>query len=376
MIYRSNGKRFVVCIPTYLEAKNIEKATRLVDRAISRSRYSDDCLLVNVDNNSPDGTSEIFAATPTRTPSHVLACGDSRAGKGRNLFSLFEFCGEIEAVGALTIDADLEQVSEEWVNRFLGEVGNFDMVLPVYPRRWYEGSLTNQVVAPLIFAQTGSAIRQPIAGEFAFSSRFMKHVVTVPWPEEAWMYGVDVFLTMTAVEGAGVKQVGLSTGKVQPWRSRSVAGVEREFPPKFRQVVNTLLTCLRVAAPSDRRRMPLPPTTTEVVFETEDCDLNFMREVASRAASRIGGNHEWAALEVDDPEEVGDASWARVLNRVLYWSRNGRLSDDRMSAFCAAFFMRIAHVQPELKGRSQAEIDEHVWNVGNAVMNYRRNTIA
>ncbi|TYB48538.1 glycosyltransferase [Actinomadura chibensis] len=365
-------RRFVVCIPTYLEAASIERATRLVDRAIAGSRYRDACLLVNVDNNSPDGTAALFAATPTRTPRRVITCDAAEAGKGRNLFALFQFCVREGATAAMTVDADLEEVGEEWVDRFLGEAGGADMVLPVYPRRWYEGSLTNQVVVPLIYAATGNAIRQPIAGEFAFSARFMKHMTGVPWPADAWAYGVDVFLTMTALATAEVSQIGLRTGKVQPWRSRSVPGVEREFPPKFRQVVNTLLACLGDAPRVGRGHVPIPPATAEAVFETQDCDLDFMRKVSRSAAARMRGKPEWTELGIGFLGELDDPSWARVLNQVLEWARAGRLTEDRLSAFCAALFVRIAHVQPRLKGLSQAEIDEHVWSLGRAVADHAR----
>ncbi|GLZ16427.1 hypothetical protein Acsp04_66620 [Actinomadura sp. NBRC 104425] len=52
----------------------------------------------------------------------------------------------------MTIDADLYQVGAEWVDRYPDAAEEADTVLPVYPRRWYEGGPT----VPLIYAGVGN----------------------------------------------------------------------------------------------------------------------------------------------------------------------------------------------------------------------------
>jgi hypothetical protein len=80
-------------------------------------------------------------------------------------------------------------------------------------------------------------IRQPIGGEFAFSPRFVKHLLKQSWNESIRQYGIDIFMSLNAVLGGfKICQSGLG------------AKIHKASAPKlgimFDQVVETLLTIL------------------------------------------------------------------------------------------------------------------------------------
>lgn len=61
---QSKSKLFV-CLPSYNEADNISNITKKVDRALKKSQKKYECIIINADNRSKDGTNEIFNATNT-----------------------------------------------------------------------------------------------------------------------------------------------------------------------------------------------------------------------------------------------------------------------------------------------------------------------
>jgi hypothetical protein len=364
------ARPIVVGIPTYQESANIARITRLVDTAVQRSPFRHECLIVNVDNHSPDGTSARFSSTPTTTDRRAVRSPAGTVGKGHNLRTLFELCVELNARAAVTVDADLHAVGHDWIERLaapLLEPAPADMVVPVYPRRWYDGSQTNQIVAPLLRSETGHAIRQPIAGEYAFSAPFMRRVAAAEWTGDALVFGTDLFLVMAALAGAGIRQVALRTGKIHSWRSRTVGGVEQEFPAKFHQVNRMLFARLSVWPDSGALSALPVPTPPDTHPGPDDCDLTFMRRAARRLMARVGDTEEWHSLAGLVERDADDDAWGRVLNEVLDWSRKDALTGPQLEAFRAVFFARIAYVQPMLREMSQAQLDRHVWRIADAV---------
>ncbi len=68
--------RVAVGIPTHQEADSIENVVRQVDDGLARLFDPAECVIVNVDSDSPDGTSEIFlsASTACRKEAFVIEC--------------------------------------------------------------------------------------------------------------------------------------------------------------------------------------------------------------------------------------------------------------------------------------------------------------
>ena len=83
--------------------------------------------------------------------------------------------------------------------------GNVDYVTPIYERSRFEGSSTNHFTFPLVYAITGHLIRQPIAGDFAFTKKIASSIYKneISENESIQRYGIDIFMTLTAISVSG-----------------------------------------------------------------------------------------------------------------------------------------------------------------------------
>lgn len=192
-------KKIAVCIPSYNEGHIIAQTLKKVDIGLKNYlKLNYDVVIVNVDNNSPDGTANIFMNVDTCCPKKSIITNE--AGKGTNLLKFFEYCYENQVDYAVTIDADVKSMKPIWISHFLKPLieSKYDYVTPLYKRSRYEGSTTNHFAFPLIYAITGMPIRQPIAGDFSFNKKFIELIIKQPINDSIKKYGIDIFMTLTA----------------------------------------------------------------------------------------------------------------------------------------------------------------------------------
>ena len=190
--------KIAICLPSYNESKNIENITRIVDKGLSKYYNDCECFIVNADNNSPDGTNKLFQKT--RTKNKKISIVTQQKGKGNNLIAFFNFCHQNKINYAATIDSDVVSAKADWVKKLIGpqvEEG-VDYVVPVYKRSRYEASTTNHFAFPAIYAVFREYIRQPIAGDFGFSSRFIELILKKDVNDDIKEYGIDIFMTINA----------------------------------------------------------------------------------------------------------------------------------------------------------------------------------
>jgi len=112
------------------------------------------------------------------------------------LRSVFEAARTLHVRACAVVDADLRSITSDWVRYLLDPVINHDyqFVSPVYLRHKYDATITNNIVYNLTRALYGKRIRQPIGGDFAFSSEvgrfFAEQDVWRPtWPATASIFG-------------------------------------------------------------------------------------------------------------------------------------------------------------------------------------------
>jgi glycosyltransferase involved in cell wall biosynthesis len=235
---QSKKYNVVVGIPSYNESDTIPHVTETVGEGLEEYFPDKKSIIVNVDNNSPDNTKEAFLDTKTRIEKKYISTAHGIRGKGNNILNLFKFAKSVDAEVIIVVDADLRSITKEWV-KYLGQpvVDGYDYVLPLYSRHQFDGTITNHICYPVMFGMLSMDIRQPIGGEFAFSPRFMKHLLKQSWTESTRQYGIDIFMSLNAVLGGSkICQTGLGTK------------VHKASAPKlgimFEQVIETLLTIL------------------------------------------------------------------------------------------------------------------------------------
>ena len=195
-------------------------------------------IIVNVDNNSPDNTKDAFLNAKTKIEKKYISTNEGVVGKGNNILNLLKFSSQVDAEIIIVVDADLRSISKEWIG-YLGQPveEGYDYVIPFYSRHQFDATITNHICYPLIYSLFSMDLRQPIGGEFAFSSKMMRYWLKQTWQESAKQYGIDIFMTLHALLGGfKICQSGLGTK------------IHKASAPKigimFDQVVETLLTLL------------------------------------------------------------------------------------------------------------------------------------
>ncbi len=192
----------IIGIPSFNEADNIGFVTQQVDWGLRKYFPEYSALIINVDNNSPDGTREAFLHTDTVTPREYISTPPGIRGKGNNFYNLFKAVQKYKAKAVLVVDADLRSITPEWVGKMLKPILNgYDYILPLYSRNEYDGTITNFICYPLIYGLLEYDIRQPIAGDFSFSAKLNDYWLTRRWYPNTYQYGIDIFMTMHAIFG-------------------------------------------------------------------------------------------------------------------------------------------------------------------------------
>ncbi len=213
-------KKIAVCLPSYNECENIEQLTIKIDSALCLINDKYDCMIINCDNNSPDGTNYIFNST--RTINRKVSIVTNKIGKGVNIYNFFKCCIENDVDYAITIDSDTKNFTSSWLIDILNELeNNTDFVYPNYIRRKEEGNTTNHFAVLMLYTVYGKFIRQPIGGDYGFSRRYIEIVLKQKFTKNILKYGIDIFLVVTAIVfNLKMKEVFFGMKKHKPSYSR------------------------------------------------------------------------------------------------------------------------------------------------------------
>ncbi len=232
----------VVCIPSYNEADCISYPTTQASEGLAKFFPEMRSVIINTDNNSPDGTKEAFLNTPTERSKIYLSTPPGVKGKGNNFKNLFEKVVELEAKAVVVVDADLKSITPNWI-RHLGEplFNDFSYVAPLYVRHKYDGTITNGIAYPLSRALYGRRVRQPIGGDFGFSGDLARvYMENEAWDEATANFGIDIWMTTIALnQGAQICQSFMGRPKIH--RPKDPAA---SLGPMFRQVIGTIFSLM------------------------------------------------------------------------------------------------------------------------------------
>lgn len=228
----------IVGIPSYKEADTIAVPTDTAARGLQEFFPNVKSVIINVDNDSPDGTREAFMGTPTKVPKIYISTPKGVRGKGNNFRNLFKAAVELDARAVAVVDADLQSITPQWI-QFLVEplLGRYDYVTPIYLRHKYDGTITNHIAYPMIRTLGGIRVRQPIGGDFGFSGQLARAFLAEKlWNDRIANFGIDIWMTTIAVARRfNVCQAFLGTPKIH--RPKDPAA---DLGPMFREVVSTL----------------------------------------------------------------------------------------------------------------------------------------
>ncbi len=237
-ISRIGKTDLVIGTPSFNNASTIGYVATVAAAGARKHFPSFEVVLVNADGGSTDGTQDVFCG-PAAPPGIERIAFSYRGipGKGSALKAIFEIAAKLDARACVVLDSDLRSVKPEWVQKLAGPIfAGFDFVSPCYIRHKHDGTITNNICYPLTRALYGAKIRQPIGGDFGVS----RHLVHTYLGKDVWAtdvarFGVDIFMTTTAIAESGrIAQAALGR-KVHD--AKDPAG---ELGPMFSQVVSTL----------------------------------------------------------------------------------------------------------------------------------------
>lgn len=358
--------RFIIGISSWNESENIERITLSVDQALQAGCFQpDEVLIVNADNGSTDKTTSLFSNVETIFPKKVIV--SDKIGKGHNFRKLFELLVSSGADCLITVDADLEHVGYDWFSAYSKSIVTEGkaMALPNYFRYWFDGNLTNQIVYPTITGITGVAIRQPIGGEFAFSSSFASHLLQLEWDEWTYGFGIDVFCTLVAIRDQfPIDQVYLSGGKFHHQRSFDPEEMEREFDRKFLSVVGTTFErALQIGRIEPTMIRFPPPAITNA--PSKDFDFGYIEQAADKALQYFQKIDYPTGIwpTIDYVQDLDDGKWVDVLITV-YCSvkENNRIDENLFKAFRRLFYIRIVSALSTYTDKNiEKRLQEMIW---------------
>jgi glycosyltransferase involved in cell wall biosynthesis len=249
----------VVAIPSYNEAENIAYPTTKAAEGLVQYFSDRESLIINCDNNSPDGTKDAFLNTPTEVPKMYLSTPEGVKGKGNNFKNLFRKIMDLKAEIVVVVDADLKSITPQWI-KHLGEPldNDFGFVAPLYVRHKYDGTITNSIAYPLTRSLYGRRVRQPIGGDFGFSGNLAEiYTLSETWTESVRNFGIDIWMTTVAMNhNIPICQAFMGRPKIhKPKDPGSSLG------PMFRQVVGTIFDMMIAYSPFWRRVKWSKPTS-------------------------------------------------------------------------------------------------------------------
>lgn len=360
----------IVGIPTYNEADSISNAVQKIDKGLSEYFPEYKALIINVDSQSSDGTSRVFNEIKTKTDKMTFTVKKQPRGKGANIFSLLKIGKKFGAKYIATIDADITTITEEWPKLLLDPLikERVDFVTPVYTRNRYEGNTTNHFCFPLLYGWFGRKINQPIGGDFALSDRLLKYILEQQKPKDAFLYGIDIFLSTHAVGGNfETREVYLGRKIHKPSFSKII--------PMFQQVAATMLFVLpkykNKASDShvetkDGQRIDdfiRKPGAAKIAFLKKHA-FQSLRQLPDKKIQRyLGLNIERLAEIKKAKLLISEQVWVDILSETSKYIFNHTINDqkaaDIASTISPFFFLRVLAYFKDLEEiKDQGDIDK------------------
>ena len=374
-IRRVGEADIVVGIPSFRNAGTIGHVATVAAEGLRRHFGDARVAIVNADGGSEDGTTDRVRASADGVPA-VAGRYQGRSGKGSAFRAIFEAVGLLGARACAVVDSDLRSITPEWIERLVGPIvrGEAEYVTPLYARHKYDGTITNTIAYPLTRALYGARIRQPIGGEFGFSSRLASTYVSEPvWDTDVARFGIDIFMTTTAlVGGARIAQAFLGAKIHDPKDPGADLG------PMFTQVVGTLLALARRpeavaiwSRVSGSRDVPVIGEIRPVEPEAVNASMSILIDKFQAGAQTEG--RVWDALlgadvraTIEEAVKAGhvgaidDELWARTVYDIVAAARDRDDTEVLARALLPVYFARVAALIDEVKELDSAGAERHV----------------
>ena len=233
----------VVGIPSYYSDESLAHVIRMVAEGLDHFYPEKRSLIIVADGGSTDDTREVAQSVDNHHFNMDVLVTIYRGipGKGSAFRAIFEAAKYLQASAVGLFDSDLKSIKPGWVRNIIDPVLNgYDFVAPDYSRYKFDGTITNTIAYNLTRALYGVNIRQPIGGDFGMSRVMVNHCLDQDvWDTDIAKFGVDIWLTITAITG-GFRICQAKLGAKVHGEKDPAA----DLGPMFREVVGTIFTLL------------------------------------------------------------------------------------------------------------------------------------
>jgi glycosyltransferase involved in cell wall biosynthesis len=200
-------------------------APAVVDAAaagLSRGFPGRKTAVLFIDGGSQDGTIETVTQRPSDGSAVPVASAriTGRPGRGRAVLAALAAARQVGARASCVVDAGLVSIRPEWVEPLLGPAlsGDADYVSPAYSRALTEGTLTTNLLGPLIRSLFGKRLQEVLGGCAGVSAALLDDLPPVEkWDDEPTGQGAEMRLLGQALAGGhAVMEVYLGRKQLDP----------------------------------------------------------------------------------------------------------------------------------------------------------------
>ena len=226
----------LVALPSFNQSSTVGPVVHAIVAGLKSAFGQASILFLNADVGSQDGTPDLVRQTvgDSLPFASIRPNTDGMSGStfALNRFSysgmpareeafrsVFAVTRRLEAQACIILDPSVRSITAEWVALLAQPIleKGADYVAPVFSRQRYEGSLTNNLIAPLTRALYGKRVACQIGGGYGFSQKLSSFLLEneALWEGDAGRFAIDSWMTTVAVaEGYEVWQACLGS-KVQ-----------------------------------------------------------------------------------------------------------------------------------------------------------------
>ena len=280
------------------------------------------------------------------------------------------------------LNANITSMTRDWLPALAEPIRKeeYELVLPVYQRSRYEGTLTQTLVIPLIQALFGRRLLHPLAEEFgcsaAIADLLLEHDA---WSRDSGPQGIECWLPATAIDGRlAIGQAVLGLRAVTPPARPAPLGptVGRVAAALFALAEHFESAWIEVRGSEAVPTFGVPPEPllTGPAVDTDRMRLGFRQGIRDLlpiwerilAPENLG---EVLALEHDSSEcfRFPDHLWARVVYDFLLAYRHRVVYRGHVAQSLAPLYLgRAAALVLKTRGDPASAMTRAAENLGRA----------
>jgi hypothetical protein len=196
----------LVAVTALNQARTAPAVVDAVAAGLARGFPGRKVAVLFVDGGSQDGTLEAVDRRPSGGPAIPIASAHitGRPGRGRAVLAALAAARHVGARASGVVDAGLVSIGPEWVEPLLGPVlqGEADYVSPVYGRALTEGTLTTNLLGPLLRSLFGQRLQEVLGSCAGVSAALLEGLPPAEeWDDEPTGQGAETRLLGEALAG-------------------------------------------------------------------------------------------------------------------------------------------------------------------------------